>query len=76
MFQNIELEPSTDVYSQTYPMDDFILDELRTEKAGMAMTLTFSSPQPDHFLTMDIMSFLVSQVQSLFPEYICQGKLV
>ena len=61
---------------QTYPMDGFILDELRTEKAGTAMTLTFSSRQPDHFLTLDIMSFLVSQVQSLFPEYICQGKLV
>ena len=76
VFQNIELEPSADVNGQTYPMDDFILDELRTEKAGMAMTLTFSSRQPDHFLTMDIMSFLVSQVQSLFPEYICQGKLV
>lgn len=42
----------------------------------MAMILTFSSRQPDHFLTLDIMSFLVSQVQSLFPEYICQGKLV
>ena len=76
VFQNVALEPSPDARCQTYPMDDFILDELRTEKAGMAMTLTFSSRQPDHFLTLDIMSFLVSQVQSLFPEYICQGKLV
>lgn len=76
VFQNVALEPSTDMHCQTYPMDDFIWDELRTEKAGMAMTLTFSSRQPDHFLTLDIMSFLVSQVQSLFPEYICQGKLI
>ena len=52
------------------------MDELRTEKAGMTMLLTFSSKQPDHFLTLDVMSFLVSQVQSLFPEYRCQGKLL
>ena len=76
VFQNVALAPSAEENCQTYPMDSFILDELRTEKAGMAMILTFSSRQPDHFLTLDIMSFLVSQVQSLFPEYICQGKLV
>ena len=76
VFQNVSLEPSASAKCQTYPMDDFILDELRTEKAGTSMTLTFSSRRPDHFLTLDIMSFLVSQVQSLFPEYICQGKLV
>ena len=76
VFQNVSLEPFASAKCQTYPMDDFILDELRTEKAGTAMTLTFSSRRPDHFLTLDIMSFLVSQVQSLFPEYICQGKLV
>ena len=76
VFQNVALEPSADAQCQTYPMDNFILDELRSGKADMAMTLTFSSRQPNHFLTMDIMSFLVSQVQGLFPEYICQGKLV
>lgn len=75
VFQNVALEPSAGAQGQTYPMDGFILDELRTEKAGMAMALTFSSRRPDHFLTLDIMSFLVSQVQSIFPEYICLGKL-
>ena len=63
--QNVTLEASADARCQTYPMDGFILDELRTEKAGMTMLLTFSSKQPDHFLTLDVMSFLVSQVQSL-----------
>ncbi len=76
VFQGVSLEAAAGGQHQTYPMDGFILDELRTKPAGMAMTLTFSSRQPNHFLTLDIMSFLVSQVQSLFPEYICQGKLV
>lgn len=76
VFQDVVLEPYTGIKGQTYCMDDFIVDELRTEKTDMAMTLTFSTKRPDDFLTLDIVSFLVSQVQSLFPEYICQGKLL
>lgn len=76
VFQDVALEPSGSGAGQTYPMDDFLLDELRTEQGGLAMTLAFSSGRPEDFLTLDIMSFLVSQVQSLFPEYLCRGKLI
>lgn len=75
-FRDVALEPYIEELSQTYSVDSFILDELRTEQGNTAMVLSFSSPQPDHFLTLDVMSFLVAQVQSIFPEYVCVGKLI
>ena len=76
IFQDVILEPLAGAKGQTDSMDDFIVDELRTQKSGMAMTLLFATKRPDDFLTLDIVSFLVSQVQCFFPEYVCQGKLV
>lgn len=75
-FQNVTLAPTGRMQRQTYCMDDFLLDELRTEHGGTDMILFFTSPKPEHFLTLDIMSFLVTQVQSLFPEYNCLGQLL
>lgn len=74
-FQDAVLVPSGTANSQTYCMDEFLLDELRTQRSGNDLLLTFASPCPEHFLTLDIMSFLVTQIQSLFPEYACCGRL-
>lgn len=75
-FQDVKLIPSGREEGQTYYMDEFLLDELRTEQSGTDMVLTFTSPHPNSFLTLDIMSFLVTQIQGLFPEYSCWGKLI
>ncbi len=75
-FQDVTLLPSGKEAGQTYQMDEFLLDELRIECKNTDMLLTFTSSQPEYFLTKDIMSFLVSQIQELFPEYSCIGRLV
>ena len=76
-FQDAVLEPLRGEPPSTYSMDGFLLDELRArQRGGMSLTLFFSSPRPEHFLTTDIMSFLVTQIQGLFPEYLCQGRLI
>lgn len=75
-FQSVELMERGAEKSQTYDMDYFISDELRVGDAHQVMDLTFQARDPDNVLNMDVMSFLVTQVQKLFPEYRCQGRLV
>jgi hypothetical protein len=61
---------------ETYSVDDFIRDELRTGSWETAMRLDFQPTDYDSYLNRDIMSFLVSVVQRHFPEYECCGRLV
>jgi hypothetical protein len=61
---------------ETYIVDDFIRDELRTGTWETAMRLDFQPADYDFYLNRDIMSFLVSVVQRHFPEYECCGRLV
>lgn len=75
-FLSIGLVDDDGLPAQTYDMDSFITDELRVEGAKKIMELRFHAKDPEDVLVMDIMSFLVTQVQKLFPEYLCRGKLV
>lgn len=59
-----------------YNMDSFILDEIRTGNSGQALVIDFSAKDPECYLNEDIVSFLVTQVQKIFPEYHCAGRLV
>ncbi|MGN0305817.1 MAG: hypothetical protein ACI4D2_06650 [Lachnospiraceae bacterium] len=59
-----------------YNMDSFIADELRADKTGQPMVIDFVAVAPDNFLNEDIMSFLVTQVQRILPEFHCIGRLV
>lgn len=58
-----------------YNMDDFIQDEIRIGNCKQVLLLTFAPMVADYYLNEDIMSFLVTQVQKLFPEYLCRGRL-
>lgn len=59
-----------------YNMDGFILDEIRIGNSRQALVLSFQAVEQGHYLNEDIMSFLVTQVQKLFPEYLCAGRLI
>ncbi|MFK4303478.1 hypothetical protein ABH892_003598 [Paenibacillus sp. RC254] len=66
--------------SQTYPLNPFVSDNVRTEEGKQIMRLGFrhgsaeaSSTFPAYILS-DLMSFLVSEVQMYFPEYKCEGE--
>ena len=59
----------------SYNMDGFMQDELRVGNAEQTMMAIFTAVCPENYLNEDIMSFLVTQVQKLFPEYHCVGRL-
>lgn len=62
--------------SETYAMNGFILDEIRDRDYGKRLVLLFRKKGASTFLLRDIMSFLVSEVQLMYSEYRCEGRLV
>ncbi len=78
VFQDYEIldtEPE-DLEACNYNMDGFILDEIRIGRSRQTLVLSFTAAEEENYLNEDIMSFLVTQVQKLFPEYLCIGRLV
>lgn len=61
---------------ETYSMNRFILNELRENEYRKCLLLRFKGKGEPAFLLRDIMSFLVSEVQMLYPEYLCEGELL
>lgn len=59
-----------------YNMDGFLQDEIRKGNAGRVMVIDFGTKDPQCYLNEDIMSFLVTQVQKIFPDYHCVGRLI
>lgn len=62
--------------ASNYNMDGFIQDEIRIGKNPQVMCILFMEKDMGNYLNEDIMSFMVTQVQKIFPEYLCVGKLV
>ncbi|MGW8959556.1 normocyte-binding protein [Paenibacillus sp. NPDC055715] len=66
--------------TQTYPLNPFVSDNVRTEEGKQIMRLGFrhgsadASPTFPAYILSDLMSFLVSEVQMYFPEYKCEGE--
>lgn len=65
----------TDWEKSNYNMDGFIQDEIRIGNSRQVMLLRFVPVDRNNYLNEDIMSFLVTQVQKIFPEYFCVGQL-
>ena len=61
---------------ETYSMEEFIDYEYRTGDRTQTLEFSFRPKDEDFYLNRDIMSFLVTEIQHLFPEYQCVGKLV
>ncbi len=59
-----------------YNMDDFLTDELRTGTSRHPLVIRFTVRDPANYLNEDIMSFLVTQVQRIFPDYYCVGEII
>lgn len=58
-----------------YNMDGFIIDEIRTGTRRQVLLISFGAADPGNYLNEDIMSFLVTQVQRIFPDYRCAGRI-
>ncbi|RDY30435.1 hypothetical protein [Lachnotalea glycerini] len=74
-FEILDTKPEG-LEAYNYNMDGFILDEIRIGRSCQTLVLSFSAVEQTNYLNEDIMSFLVTQVQKLFPEYLCIGKLI
>lgn len=61
---------------ETYSMNFFVEDELRDRAAQKKLLLYFGPGQKPTWLGRDVMSFLVSEVQRIYPEYDCGGILL
>lgn len=61
---------------ETYAMNFFMEDEIRDRKGKKQLTLYFKAQQKETWLLRDMASFILSEVQELYPEYECGGKLV
>ena len=59
-----------------YNMDSFMEDEIRTGNQRAVLVICFEARDEENYLNEDIMSFLVTQVQRIFPDYCCVGKIV
>ena len=59
----------------TYDYNVFIEDEIRQTNFKHTLLLKFSTEFSD-FLEYDIISFIVSEIQLLFPGYLCRGVSV
>ncbi|MFR4350217.1 MAG: hypothetical protein ACLT3H_00945 [Roseburia sp.] len=72
----VQSDVPSDCAMCSYNMDGFMQDELRVGNARQALVIDFAPVDPENYLNEDIMSFLVTQAQKLFPEYYCVGQLV
>lgn len=60
---------------ETYCMDEFIEDEIRTSTGRQCMVFKFQAVHREFYLNKDIMSYLVSRIQWQIPEFECIGEL-
>lgn len=74
-FEILDRESSVEL-SETYSMNSFILDEIREDEYKKRLVLRFRKKSTMDFLLRDIVSFLVSEVQLMYGEYMCEGRLL
>ncbi|NRT79247.1 normocyte-binding protein [Clostridium beijerinckii] len=76
-FHDISLmESSKEEQKHTYEVNDFIIDEIREDNIKKSLILYFEPADKENYLNKDILSFLVSEVQFIYPEYKCEGRLI
>ncbi|OAB45493.1 normocyte-binding protein [Paenibacillus glacialis] len=72
-----EIDESGVDHSVTYELNPFVNDHVRSEQGKARLLLRFRSREVrgnSQFISEDLMSFLVSEIQLAFPEYKCEGE--
>lgn len=59
----------------TYDFNFYIEDEIRVNNSKKVMLLKFKDIE-DNYLKYDLLSFVISEVQMHFAEYICKGVFI
>mgnify|MGYP001027949112 FL=1 len=73
IYQDCAIAAQFEKEKETYSMNPFIEDEMRDYQAQKKLTLYFTPGPEETWLQRDVASFLVSEVQRLYPEYECGG---
>ena len=76
VYQGCEIMDRFQSQKETYSMNPFIEDEIRDVKAQRKLLLRFKAGEREPWLQRDVASFVVSEVQRLYPEYECGGMLI
>ncbi|AZO95801.1 hypothetical protein [Halocella sp. SP3-1] len=58
----------------SYDFNSYILDEIRADKFRKVLVIEFEAMELD-YLKNDLISFITSEIQQYFPEYICKGVI-
>lgn len=74
--QDIEIKSSDAAQKLTYDMNFFITDDIRIGNDKKIMVLKFRQNNQKTFISQDILSFLVSEIQMYFAEYECVGEVI
>lgn len=61
---------------ETYECNGFMVDEIRNNIDGPSLYFEFKACDADSILSRDIMSYVVSQFQLVYPEFKCKGILL
>ncbi|WP_315076453.1 normocyte-binding protein [uncultured Clostridium sp.] len=76
-FRDLKIEEfKFDEDKETYDANDFIIDEIREDNIKKSLVLYFEAKNKEYYLNNDILSFLVSEIQIIYPEYKCEGRLI
>lgn len=73
--KKIEILPIYKEEEESYPVNDFIEEDIRPEDGRKTMVIIYEAIEKN-YLSRDIMSFIISELQQYFPEYKCIGKMV
>jgi len=65
-----------EIPGESYEVNSFLKDEVRDVAVSKSLLLRFKPLKCEPYLLRDLMSFLVSQVQLVYPEFHCVGVLV
>lgn len=76
VYQECKIMEQFDKRIETYSMNPFIEDEVRDTRAQKKLLLQFQAGEQEPWLQRDVASFLVSEVQRIYPEYECGGIIV
>lgn len=61
---------------ETYNMNPFIIDEIRQESSTKKLVLLFQAHNKGLFFIRDLLSYIISEIQYIYPEYDCVGRVI
>ncbi len=75
-FIDVEILEHYPKIQQTTDCNHFIDENIRIDRFKKIMLIKFQANNKEDYLILDKMSFIVSEIQILFPEYHCIGEIV